>query len=82
VGAWVAAVAAAVALLVTFVLRTRLPAAVTIPLMVAASAALAWGGMLLHEGTSRFEVVLAVAAMAVMGPLHVRIVLGPYGPRG
>ena len=81
-GAWVAAVAAAVALLVTFVLRTRLPAAVTIPLMVAASAALAWGGMLLHEDTSGFEVVLAVAAMAVMGPLHVRIVLGPYGPRG
>lgn len=81
-GAWVAAAAAAVALLDTFVLRERLPPAVTIPLMVAASAALAWGGMLLQDDPSAFEVVLAVAAMAVMGPLHVRIVLGPYGPRG
>jgi hypothetical protein len=82
VGAWVAAGAAAVALLVAFVLRTRLPAAVTVPLMVAASATLAWGGMLLQDDPSGFEVVLAVVAMAVMGPLHVRIVIGPYGPRG
>lgn len=81
-GAWVAAAAAAVALLVTFVLRTRLPAPVTIPLMVAASSALAWGGMLLQGDPPAYEVVLAVVAMAVMGPLHVRIVIGPYGPRG
>lgn len=81
-GAWVAAVAAAVALLVALVLRTRLPAAVTVPLMVVASAALAWGGMLIQDDPSALDVVLAVAAMALMGPLHVRVVIGPYCPRG
>lgn len=80
-GAWIAAAAAAIALLCAIVLRTRLPGAVTIPLIAAAAAALAWGGMLLQDDPSSFEVVLAVAAMALMGPLHARIVLGPYGPR-
>lgn len=81
-GAWVAAASAAVALLVALVLRTRLPAGVNIPLIVAASAALSWGGMLLQDDPSAFEMTLAVVTMAVMGPLHVRIVLGPYGPTG
>lgn len=81
-GAWVAGAAAIVALVSAFVLRPRLSAVVTVPLLVAASAALAWGGMLLQEDPSAMEWALAVGVMAVMGPLHVRIVLGPYGPRG
>ncbi|HEX6206925.1 MAG TPA: hypothetical protein VF058_01065 [Actinomycetota bacterium] len=79
-GAWFAAGAATAALLMALVLRTRLPAALGVALMVAASAALAWGGVLLREEPSALEAVLATTALAVMGPLHVRIVLGPYGP--
>lgn len=79
-GAWVAASAAAIALLGALVLRTRLPAPAGILLLVAASAALAWGGVLLQDDPSALEAWLAVVAMAAMGPLHVRIVLGPYGP--
>lgn len=81
-GAWVVGAAAIVSLVSAFVLRPRLPAVVTIPLLVTASAALAWGSMLLQEDPSAIEWALAVGAMAVMGPLHVRIVLGPYGPGG
>lgn len=73
--------AAAAAVLTAFLLRPRAPAPLSIPLMTAASAALAYGGMLLREDPSTPEVVLAVLAMAVLGPAHVRIVLGPYGPR-
>lgn len=78
--AWLAAGAATATLLIALVLRTRLPAALGILLMAAASAALAWGGIVLREDASPVEAVLAVAALAAMGPLHVRIVLGPYGP--
>ena len=73
--------AGAVAVLTVFVLRSRAPAALSISLMTAASAALAYGGMLLRQDPSTAEVALAVAAMAILGPAHVRIVLGPYGPR-
>ena len=73
--------AGAVAVLTAFVLRSRAPAALSISLMTAASAALAYGGMLLRQDPSALEIALAVLAMAVLGPAHVRIVLGPYGPR-
>ncbi|HEX6261511.1 MAG TPA: hypothetical protein VF097_01550 [Actinomycetota bacterium] len=79
-GVWLAAGAATATLLIGLVLRTRLPAPLGVALMVAASAALAWGGVLLREDPSAFEAALATSALAIMGPLHVRIVLGPYGP--
>jgi SHS2 domain-containing protein len=37
--------------------------------------------MLLRTDPGTGEVFVAVAAMAVLVPLHVRIVLGPFGPR-
>lgn len=78
-GVAVVLVAALVAAVTAFVLRPRLPAVLTVPLMTLSSATLAWGGMLLREDPAAAEVVLAVLAMAVLGPAHVRIVLGPYG---
>lgn len=79
-GAWLAAGAATATLLIALVLRTKLPAALGVVLMAAASAALAWGGVLIVQAASAAEAWLAVLALALMGPLHVRIVLGPYGP--
>lgn len=70
--------AGVVALVTALVLRTRLPAPVTVTLMILASVALAWGGMLLRHDPSTGETVLAVLSMALLGPAHVRIVLGPY----
>lgn len=81
VGLALVVAAGAVAVLTAFGLRSRVPATLSIPLMAAASAALAYGGMLLRQDPSTVEIVVAVLAMAVLGPAHVRIVLGPYGPR-
>lgn len=78
-GGWVVGGAAAAVLVLAFALRTRLPAAVEAILLTASFAALGWGGMLLRPDPPTPEVVLAVAAMALLGPLHVRVVLGPFG---
>ena len=74
-GSWLVAAATA------FVLRTRAPGPVTLVLLAGAGVGLAWGGMLLREDPHPAEVGVAVAALAVLVPAHVRIVLGPFGPR-
>ncbi len=79
-GAWIVAASAAVAVATALLFRTRLPAAAVLILLVAAGAGLGWGGMLLRDDPSTVEVVLAVVALAVLVPAHVRIVLGGFGP--
>jgi len=37
--------------------------------------------MLLRTDPGTGEVFVAVVAMAILVPVHVRIVLGPFGPR-
>jgi hypothetical protein len=68
-------------LIAAFWLRTRLPyAAVFVTLMVV-GAGIAWGGLLLRPDPSAGEIVLTVGLLAALVPFHVRIVLGPFGPR-
>ena len=78
---WIVAASAAVGVGAAFLLRGRGPAWLVAGVLAAAGAGLGWGGMLLRPRPSVGEVVLAVAALAVLLPAHARIVLGPLGPR-
>lgn len=69
------------ALLAAFVLRPRLPAAPTAVVLAAAAAAVGWGAALAQEGAGATEMGLAAGVMAVLGPLHVRAVVGSFGSR-
>ena len=72
---------AAVGVAVSFVLRTRIPAPVVLLLLAAAGAAIGWGGMTLQPDPPFPQVVFVVVTLAVLVPFHVRIVVGPFGPR-
>ncbi|HEV3474653.1 MAG TPA: hypothetical protein VG602_04750 [Actinomycetota bacterium] len=67
-------------LLTVFVLRRRAAAPVVGALLAMAGVGLGWGAMLLQPDPSPFEVVAAMAILAVLVPMHVRFVLGPFGP--
>ena len=79
-GGWIAAVAAAIALVAAFALRTRAPSLLVGAILAAAGAGIAWGGMMIQPDPSVGEHVAAVALLAFLVPAHVRIVLGPLGP--
>jgi hypothetical protein len=80
-GAWLVAISAAVALGTALLLRRKLPSAAVAFLLGLAGAGMAWGAMLIQPDPSIGELVSAVAILAVLVPAHVRIVLGPFGPR-
>lgn len=71
---------AVVALVTSFVLRARIPAPAVAVILVAAGAAIGWGGMRLQADPSGLQTAFAVLALAVLVPLHVRVVFGPFGP--
>lgn len=72
--------AAALAVLTSFVLRTRIPASAVAVLLVTSGAGIGWGGMSLQPGPPVSQTVFAVVALAVLVPVHVRVVFGPFGP--
>ena len=80
-GAWIVIAAVVVGLLLAFVLRLALPAPVVAAGLAACGAGIAWGGMLLRDDPPVAEVVAAVFVLGALVPAHVRIVLGPFGPR-
>lgn len=80
-GVWVVVLSALIGCFTAFLLRTRAPGWMVAALLAASGAALAWGGMLLRPDPETAEVVFGAAAMSVLVPVHVRIVLGPFGPR-
>lgn len=80
VDAWIVAGSATVAVVTGFVLRTRLPAGVVLVVLAAAGAGIGWEGILLQPDPSTVEVVLSVVGMAILVPVHVRIVIGRFGP--
>ena len=71
---------AVVGVVVSFVLRTRLPGPAVTALLVGAGAAIGWGGMLLQPDPPAFQSVFAVVVLGVLVPFHVRVVFGPFGP--
>jgi hypothetical protein len=79
-GAWIVAGSALMAVVTAFPLRTRLPGAGVAVILIAAGAGIGWGGMLLQQDPTTVEFVVGVTVMALLVPLHVRIVLGGFGP--
>ena len=80
-GVWVVVVSALVGSVTAFFLRTNLSGWAIAALLAISGAGLGWGGILLRSDPGRGEFVLVVLAMSVLVPVHVRIVLGPFGPR-
>lgn len=80
-GWWLVGVSGAAAALAAFPLRTRLHGRSVFLLLSVSGAGLAAGGMLLRPDPSVGEWVLGVGALAILAPLHARIVLGRFGPR-
>jgi hypothetical protein len=80
-GAWLVAVSATAAVGMALLLRRRLPAPAVLAILILAGAGIGWGGMLIQPHPSVGEFAAAVAMLAVLVPTHVRIVLGPFGPR-
>ncbi len=50
-------------------------------MLAASGAALGWGGLLLRRDPGMGEIALVLGAMSLLLPVHVRVVLGPFGPR-
>jgi hypothetical protein len=84
VGAGIALIVAASAIgaLIVFGLWRRLPAGLAFGFLAACGMALAAGGLLVQEDVGVASWVVALGALAVLTPLHLRLVLGPPGPRG
>ena len=74
--------ASAVGTLIVFGLWRRLPAGLAYGSVGACGMGIAAGGLLVQEGVSVASWVVALAALAAVAPLHVRLVFGPPGPRG
>jgi hypothetical protein len=64
---------------VGFGLRGRTPAALSIGLAAFAGGALAAGALLVQPHASAGDWILAVGALMFLWPIHIRVVLGPYG---
>lgn len=79
-GVWVVILSALVGSVTAFALRTRAPGWAVAALLAGSGAALGWGGILLRADPDTAEIVFAAAAMSLLVPAHVRIVLGPFGP--
>jgi hypothetical protein len=80
-GAWLVVGGAALAVVTSFGLRTRVPAPAVAALLAASGAAIGWGGMLLQTDPPVAQTVFTVVTLAVLVPFHVRVVVGPFGPR-
>jgi hypothetical protein len=68
-----------VVLAVAFVLRQRLPGRAVFGLAAAASLAIGTGALLVQSHVSAAEWTLTLGALFLLGPAHIRIVMGPFG---
>jgi hypothetical protein len=84
VGAGIALIVAASAIgaLIVFGLWRRLPAGLAFGSLAACGMALAAGSLLVQEDVGVASWLVGLGALAVVAPLHVRLLFGPPGPRG
>lgn len=66
-------------LLTALLVRRRLPGPAVAVIVGSCGAAVGAGGLLVQPDAGVAEWVIAPAALAVLLPLHVRVVLGPLG---
>jgi 4-hydroxybenzoate polyprenyltransferase len=64
---------------VGFALRRRLPGPVVFVLLSGFSVALAAGALAVQDHTTTTDWVVALVAMGLLGPAHVRFLLGAFG---
>lgn len=81
VGLVTIAAASALGLVVVFVLWHRLPGVTAFALMAAGGVGVAVGGLLVQKGVETASWVVAIVVLAVLTPVHARLVFGPPGPR-
>lgn len=74
------AVSGVALLATTFTLRNRLPAWLVDMLLAVEGAGLASGGLLLIDDVGTASWVVAPLVMAMMAPLHVRVLFAGEGP--
>ena len=74
--------ASAVGALVVFGLWRRLSVGLAFASMAACGIGIAAGGLLVQEDVGVASWVVALVALAVVTPLHMRLVFGPPGPVG
>jgi hypothetical protein len=75
-------VAGAAGVVVTgFWLRPRLPGPVVFALISGFSVVLTAGALVVQDHTTTADWIVALVAMALLGPVHVRVLLGPFGRR-
>jgi hypothetical protein len=84
VGAGIALIVASSALgaLVVFGLWRRLAPGVAFGSVALCGMGIAAGGLLVQEDVGVASWVVALAALAVISPVHMRLVFGPPGPGG
>jgi len=84
VGAGIALIVAssAVGALIVFGLWGRLPAGLAFGSLAVCGMGIATGGLLVQEDVGVVSWVVALVALAVLTPVHTRLVFGPPGPRG
>jgi hypothetical protein len=70
----------AVGALIVFGLWRRLPVGIAFGSMVVCGMGIAAGGLLVQEDVGAASWVVALGALAVLTPLHMRLVFGPPGP--
>jgi len=76
--AMIAAGAAGVAL-AAFVLRRRLPSAAVFVVIGVFSVVVGAGALIVQDHVTRADWIVTLSALAVLGPAHVRFLLGPFG---
>ena len=64
----------------SFVLRRRLPAPAVFVLLGACSVAVGIGALVVQDHVTTADWIVTLAALALLGPVHVRFLLGPFGP--
>jgi hypothetical protein len=79
-GVVVIVVGAAGVALTSFVLRRRLPSVVVFGLVSVFSVAVGIGALVVQDHVTTADWIVALTALAVLGPAHVRFLLGPFGP--
>ena len=84
VGAGIALIVAssAIGALIVFGLWRRLPPGLALGSMALCGMGIAAGGLLVQEDVGAASWVVALGALAVISPLHMRLVFGPPGRTG
>jgi hypothetical protein len=81
-GAGVAMIVAGAAglLVVAFGLRRMLASAVVFGLLAVLWVLVGAGALVVQSSTTTADWIVTLAAVATLGPLHLRFLLGPFGP--